>query len=32
MDDIYNRLVFDGKAPINCYEFSKEDSKAPSWW
>ena len=25
MDDTYNRLVFDGKPPINCYEFSKQD-------
>jgi aspartate aminotransferase len=25
MDDTYNRLVFDGKSPVNCYEFSKED-------
>jgi len=25
MDDTYNRLVFDGKNPINCYEYSKED-------
>jgi aspartate aminotransferase len=25
MDDTYNRLVFDGRAPTNCYEFSRED-------
>ena len=25
MDDTYNRLVFDGRTPTNCYEFSKED-------
>jgi aspartate aminotransferase len=25
MDDTYNRLVFDGRAPVNCYEFSHED-------
>jgi len=25
MDDLYNRLVFDGKAAPNCYEFSTED-------
>ena len=25
MDDTYNRLVFDGRAPTNCYEFTKED-------
>jgi aspartate aminotransferase len=25
MDDTYNRLVFDGRAPVNCYEFSTED-------
>jgi aspartate aminotransferase len=28
MDDTYNRLVFDGKSPINCYDFSKEDIDA----
>jgi aspartate aminotransferase len=25
MDDTYNRLVFDGLTPINCYEYSQED-------
>ena len=25
MDDTYNRLVFDGLSPINCYEYSDED-------
>ncbi len=25
MDDTYNRLVFDGRSPINCYDYSKED-------
>ncbi|MBI4891018.1 MAG: aminotransferase class I/II-fold pyridoxal phosphate-dependent enzyme, partial [Acidobacteria bacterium] len=25
MDDTYNRLVFDGRTPINCYDFSPED-------
>jgi aspartate aminotransferase len=25
MDDTYNRLVFDGRVPTNCYEFSHED-------
>ncbi len=25
MDDTYNRLVFDGRAPVNVYAFSKED-------
>ncbi len=25
MDDTYNRLVFDGRPPINCYDFSPED-------
>lgn len=25
MDDTYNRLVFDGRSPTNCYAFSKED-------
>ena len=24
MDDTYNRLIFDGRAPANCYRFSKE--------
>ncbi|MGC8792481.1 MAG: pyridoxal phosphate-dependent aminotransferase [Bryobacteraceae bacterium] len=24
MDDTYNRLVFDGKTPVNCYEFVTE--------
>lgn len=25
MDDTYNRLVFDGRTPTNCYEFSTQD-------
>ena len=25
MDDTYNRLVFDGLTPINCYDYSDED-------
>jgi aspartate aminotransferase len=25
MDDTYNRLVFDGRSPVNCYEYSQED-------
>lgn len=24
MDDIYHRLVFDGKKPINCYKYAKQ--------
>lgn len=24
MDDIYHRLIFDGKKPINCYKFAKD--------
>ncbi len=24
MDDIYHRLIFDGRKPINCYEFAKK--------
>ncbi|MCP4202887.1 MAG: pyridoxal phosphate-dependent aminotransferase [bacterium] len=24
MDDIYHRLIFDGKKPINCYEFAND--------
>jgi aspartate aminotransferase len=27
MDDTYNRLVFDGLAPVNCYEFAKDFSE-----
>lgn len=30
MDDIYHRLIFDGREPINCYEYAQqtgEDSK-----
>lgn len=26
MDDLYNRLVFDGKTPPNCYEFARTKS------
>jgi aspartate aminotransferase len=26
MDDTYNRLVFDGRKPINCYEYAKDFS------
>jgi aspartate aminotransferase len=25
MDDTYNRLVFDGRAPINCYDYATEE-------
>ncbi len=25
MDDTYNRLIFDGRTPVNCYEFTAED-------
>lgn len=25
MDDTYNRLVFDGRQPVNCYEYTKRD-------
>ncbi len=25
MDDIYHKLVFDGKTPISCYKFTKKD-------
>jgi aspartate aminotransferase len=24
MDDIYHRLIFDGKKPINCYDYAKD--------
>jgi aspartate aminotransferase len=27
MDDTYNRLIFDGKTPINCYEYAKDFSE-----
>ncbi len=27
MDDTYNRLVFDGRAPVNCYEFASDHSE-----
>lgn len=26
MDDIYHRLIFDGKTPVNCYDFVKDRS------
>jgi len=25
MDDTYNRLVFDGRAPVNCYDFTDQE-------
>ena len=28
MDDIYHRLIFDGRKPINCYEYAKDLSEA----
>ena len=27
MDDIYHRLIFDGKKPINCYKYAKDLSE-----
>ncbi len=27
MDDTYNRLVFDGRQPVNCYEFAQDLSE-----
>jgi aspartate aminotransferase len=27
MDDIYHRLIFDGKRPINCYKYAKDLSE-----
>lgn len=27
MDDIYHRLIFDGKKPINCYAYAKDTSE-----
>jgi len=26
MDDIYHRLIFDGRSPVNCYDFAKDRS------
>jgi aspartate aminotransferase len=28
MDDIYNRLVFDGKSAPNCYQYAKDDPES----
>lgn len=28
MDDTYNRLVFDGRTPVNCYKYAKDLSEA----
>jgi len=28
MDDIYHRLVFDGRKPINCYDYAKDTSES----
>ena len=27
MDDIYHRLIFDGRKPINCYDYAKDKSE-----
>jgi len=27
MDDIYHRLIFDGRKPINCYKYAKDTSE-----
>ncbi len=27
MDDIYHRLIYDGKQPVNCYEYAKDRSE-----
>ena len=27
MDDIYHRLIFDGRRPVSCYDFAKDDSE-----
>jgi aspartate aminotransferase len=27
MDDIYHRLIFDGKKPVNCYQYAKDLSE-----
>jgi aspartate aminotransferase len=26
MDDIYQKLIFDGRRPVSCYEYAKDDS------
>jgi aspartate aminotransferase len=28
MDDTYNRLLFDGKTPVNCYEFATDHTES----
>ncbi len=28
MDDTYNRLLFDGKTPVNCYEFARDHTES----
>jgi aspartate aminotransferase len=28
MDDIYHRLIFDGRKPINCWDFAKKDENS----
>jgi len=28
MDDTYNRLIFDGRTPVNCYEYAKDLSES----
>lgn len=28
MDDTYNRLVFDGRAPVNCYEYARDRTES----
>jgi len=32
MDDLYNRLVFDGKKATNPYEFAKQQGTPRNWW
>ena len=27
MDDIYHRLIFDGRRPVNCYDYAKDTSE-----
>jgi aspartate aminotransferase len=27
MDDIYHRLIFDGRKPVNCYDFAKDKTE-----
>ena len=32
MDDTYNRLIFDGRGPTNCYEYATDHTESSAWW